>query len=492
MLKTKTLTTRILVPLVLSASLAALGVAWTSWKLGHRWALAEMSDRYQAIEESLQSSSYPLTQPVLVTLSKLTGTQWIAIDQQGVTQATTIALLPTSEAAKRLYSDLKVTTRLRSDGDENMSTDSPDVQFPVDVVVDATEFFAYRFDRIDDSSGRDKHLAIVVLFEKDKVNAVARKAALLPLVTGLSTIVLVSTLMFFVVSRLITRLKRLESQVQQIAHGDFQSEQLAELADEGADEVGRLADAINRMADQLRVLWSRVNQQQSSKLLHQISGGMAHQLRNTLTGAKLAMELHQSKLEANTPEEVRVALRQLEIAEDYISRLLALGNRKPSADRPQSVRECVEDVRSTHEPIAKHLRVDIRWIESGSLQDSFVKDGPSFSAAVSNLLLNAMQAGSDVEVATVCDQAGHCRLSVTDDGEGIDAGVADALFDPFVTSKPEGLGLGLPLVKRTAEYLGGSVEWRRESGKTLFELSVATIGRPDVEWTHRSGPVSNS
>nr|WP_286177725.1 HAMP domain-containing sensor histidine kinase [Rhodopirellula sp. JC639] len=274
--------------------------------------------------------------------------------------------------------------------------------------------------------------------------------------------------MFFLTSRLIGRLKRLETQVDRIAGGEFESE----LSDTGHDEVGRLAGAISTMAGQLSELWDRVNRQQSAKLLHQISGGMAHQLRNTLTGAKMAIELHQGNLNSEPPEEVRVALRQLEIAEQYVSRLLALGRGEPSTEQPQCVGECLEDVRSTHQPIANHLRVDLTWSIDPGLQSRWVKDGSSFSAAVSNLVLNAMQAGTSVKVDALIDPTGQCLLSVADNGPGIDDSVSGSLFDPFVTCKPEGLGLGLPLVKRTAELLGGSVRWHRESGTTTFELTV--------------------
>lgn len=238
------------------------------------------------------------------------------------------------------------------------------------------------------------------------------------------------------------------------------------------------------MADQLSTLWDQINRQQGAKLLHQISGGMAHQLRNTLTGAKMAMELHQGKLKQTPDDEVRVALRQLEIAEEYVGRLLSLGRGRDSTDQPQRVSACLDDVRSTHQPIADHLRVDLNWSIDASTQTVLVKDGASFSAAVSNLVLNAMQAGTTIEVTADVDQPDRCLVSVTDDGPGVDASVSQTLFDPFVTSKPEGLGLGLPLVKRTAESLGGSIRWRRGSEKTTFELvvNVTRESQPN-EWS---------
>ena len=467
------LTTRILTPLVVAATLAAIAVAWASWTLGRRWAMEEMSDRYHWIESAIGTSTFPLTPPVLKSLSQLTGTQWITVDESGAVLSSTLPRETTAAAAQRLGESLDQSLDQSLGGGTEAAAPgsgpggSP-TQAPVDMVLGSTEFFAFAFDRRGAGGGDGRASTIVVLFAKQNVDAVAKRAAVLPLLTGLSTIAVVSVLMFLLTSRLIGRLKRLESQVDRIAAGDFESE----LSDAGPDEIGRLAKAISTMADQLSALWEQINRQQSAKLLHQISGGMAHQLRNTLTGAKMAMELHQGKLNQTPDEEVRVALRQLEIAEEYVGRLLALGRGQDSTDRPQRVSACLDDLRSTHQPIADHLRVDLIWSIDASTQTVLVKDGASFSAAVSNLVLNAMQAGTTIEVTAGVDQPNRCVVSVTDDGPGVDPAVAQTLFDPFVTSKPEGLGLGLPLVKRTAESLGGSIRWRRESAKTTFELAV--------------------
>ena len=277
--------------------------------------------------------------------------------------------------------------------------------------------------------------------------------------------------MFFISAGFIRRLQQLEQQVQRVAEGDFESA----LMDESKDEIGRLGTSINSMASQLQQLWRHVNREQGAKLLHQIAAGMAHQLRNTLTGARMAMELHRQNCQAERTDEVSVAIRQLEVAEDYVNRLLSLGATPQQADHPQSIRDCLVDVRSTHESIAKHLNVYLDWSFGTLSNDDYVKDGPSYSAAVSNLVLNAMQSGDHVKVCAKTNEKHDCVLAVIDNGPGVDATVSEDLFEPFVTSKPEGMGLGLSLVHRTAEYLGGTVDWRRETEVTVYEFVCPTI-----------------
>jgi nitrogen-specific signal transduction histidine kinase len=83
-------------------------------------------------------------------------------------------------------------------------------------------------------------------------------------------------------------------------------------------------------------------------------------------------------------------------------------------------------------------------------------------------VLNSVQVAKRVEVSATLNDHNQCRVAVVDDGPGIDPALADRLFDPFVTSKPEGMGLGLPLVRRAAEKLSGEVEWSRDKDRTRF------------------------
>jgi hypothetical protein len=229
------------------------------------------------------------------------------------------------------------------------------------------------------------------------------------------------------------------------------------------------------MAQQLKQLWNQINRQQSEKLLHQIAGGMAHQLRNSLTGARMAVELHAQECQATDDEGIRVAIHQIELSEDYVRRLLLVASGRQDKDRPTEVQTCFDDVRTSLSPIAKHLRVNLRWELDDDLRQRRIQDGPTWVAAVTNLIHNAIQAGDEVDVSLQQLSENMLRVTVSDNGAGIPDAVAANLFEPFVTSKPEGMGLGLPVVQRSAEYLGGSVQWRRENERTIFELDTRIL-----------------
>ena len=449
------LRTRTVIPLIAAAILAAIGVALVSQRIGARIALDEMHGRFRSIQSTVDNASFPLTEAVLRSLSRLTETEWMTLDAKGRLISSTLTAPPVA--------------RLGELNSQQLDQSSPPVISLKDSDGRTRQYLGYRFQRTGTVESPLGVESIIVLFDETRISARARRAAVYPLLTGLSTVAVTTLVLLAISSRLIHRIGRLEAQVQRIAAGDFATDDL----DTGSDEIGRLAASVQAMSGQLKKLWSQVNRQQSAKLLHQISGGMAHQLRNTLTGAKLALQLHRDRLAGTSHDEVDVALRQMQIAEDYVARLLALGNNKKSTVIARGLGDCLREVRQIHTPVAKHSGVSVNWQLDPKIDEHEVADGESFCGAVSNLLLNAIDSGDEVFV-TVETVDNECKLVVSDNGPGIAPEIADELFEPFITSKPEGMGLGLPLVARAAAALDGEIDWCRNHEHTEFRLTVKT------------------
>ncbi len=446
-LRFATLRARFLLPLLGTALIAAVIVAVVSARMGRRWAMQEVQARFAGIESTLGESAFPLTASVLQSLADLTGTELVTMASDDSLLSETLSL--SSRDLPTLQKELRESSATKQEV----------------VSVADHSFLSFKFRRSGKTLQNDRVASVLVLFDQDRIDESSRRAALLPLVTGLSTIVFLTTVMLGITRSLVRRLVRLQQGVQRVAAGDF----LVAVSDETIDEVGQLGTAVDSMSRQLSRLWDQVHRQQGAKLLHQIAGGMAHQLRNTLTGSRMAIELHRQHCPADEKDDVDVAVRQMEVAEDYVRRLLMLGSGQQDQEQPSKLLDCLNDVRSSHAAVAKHLRVDLQWNDEGVEDGVVVADGPSFSAAISNLILNALQSATSVEVVASVD-GGTCVVEVADNGPGVDAAIADELFEPFVTSKPEGMGLGLPLVKRAAEQLGGQVSWRRENGFTRFRF----------------------
>ena len=116
------------------------------------------------------------------------------------------------------------------------------------------------------------------------------ESAQAPLILGAGALALMAALTTWIAHRISGRIHRLESQVARIAEGDFQ--ELVLDPESPNDEVNDLSRSINRMCAQLRQMSQTIRQSERTQMLAQLAAGMAHQLRNALTGARLSIQLH--------------------------------------------------------------------------------------------------------------------------------------------------------------------------------------------------------
>ena len=129
----------------------------------------------------------------------------------------------------------------------------------------------------------------------------------------------------------------------------------------------------------------------------------------------------------------------------------------------------------------KGLRTDLQ-LEAE--RDIVVADRVQIVQVLMNLLHNAVEATDGVEqpsiaIRTRTDDFSHLVVDVSDNGCGIAAEIEEALFRPFVTSKPRGLGMGLALSKRIIEAHGGRISAR----KGIQGGSILSFSLPLVETT---------
>jgi signal transduction histidine kinase len=105
----------------------------------------------------------------------------------------------------------------------------------------------------------------------------------------------------------------------------------------------------------------------------------------------------------------------------------------------------------------------------------FAFDRDLLRVALSNLVQNAIQAsglGQDVKVETDVD-SDQVTIRVSDQGEGIPPQNLESVFNPFFTTKPKGVGLGLALVSKIIDEHGGRITVQSELGKgTRFAVAL--------------------
>src|SRR5262245_24790245 len=267
---------------------------------------------------------------------------------------------------------------------------------------------------------------------RDAVWEAVRPAVYVGIIGGLASLVL----MIAVAQRLSRRFGELERRTRLIAAGDFSPMPLPRRNDELRD----LARSVNEMAQQLAQYQETVKRTERLRLLGQVSGGLAHQLRNGVTGAKLAVQLHARACNGQTDAEpLDVALRQLALVESHLKRFLDLGKTTELRRQPCDLQALLDETIGLLQPQCRHARIALRWQAPEAGQPAMVSgDRSQLGHLFLNVITNAMEAagpGGTVEVALRLS-ANSAKVSVTDSGPGPAPDVAPRLFEPFVTGKP--------------------------------------------------------
>jgi len=99
--------------------------------------------------------------------------------------------------------------------------------------------------------------------------------------------------------RISGRIRRVQHQVARIVAGDFQELEISRQP----DEVEDLTLSINQMCSQLKGMRRTIQQSERARLLAQLASGLAHQLRNSLTGARMSVQLHLKRQPAAAGDE---------------------------------------------------------------------------------------------------------------------------------------------------------------------------------------------
>lgn len=213
---------------------------------------------------------------------------------------------------------------------------------------------------------------------------------------------------------------------------------------------------------------------------------LAHELKNPLAGARGAAQLIAAGADEETRELAQLIMTETDRARRIAERWCHVGDIAPQVFAPVNLHVLVrEAVRSA----MASSGTQVNWQErfDPSIPDALA-DRDLVLQAVLNLLVNAAEAlgdaGGDVLVTTRYRQprpgapAPDARLEITvqDDGPGVPETLRDAVFNPFVTGKPAGEGLGLALVARIADIHGGGVEFDSRPGRTVFHLYLRDAG----------------
>lgn len=445
--------------LLLVAVLANVTVA--AWLAAQRTTAAAAAIEQQ-VTGALAASRVPLAPPILTALHQLTSCHFVIADPaapNGIFSTATATDWPTTN-----WQAVLAGTAQPPDSVQLASGD-------------------YRVSLFRSQSVRPQQA--VLLIPLPAVTRVTLEAVAPMLVVAGIMLAILIPLGLSVTGRLTRRIIAIQGLVGRIAAGAFGSQLTPGPPAAGnSDEIDRLGQGVNQMSSTLASLRDSLVAGERQRLLGQLAAGFAHELRNAITGSRLAIDLHRRRCPLSSANatccdnSLAVAIRQLDILEAEVRGLLTLG--RPDVQPPVTqfdLAELLHDVHDLTVPRLEHTGVDL-FRDCPPLLLSARRE--PLRAAVVNLLLNAIDAagpGGRVRLtATVRD--GCCVIAVEDNGPGLPPALANSMSEPFVTGKKDGVGLGLAVARVVAEERGGGLNWSQHDGLTRFELSLP-LDNPD-------------
>jgi signal transduction histidine kinase len=262
-----------------------------------------------------------------------------------------------------------------------------------------------------------------------------------------------------------------------------QLDEAARTAEVTATRAGRSADALDDVAKSASAVLDRLRQTERDALraeqlawAGQMAAGIAHDVRNPLMAIKLLIQALADGRAGNRlrPRDVQVLEEEIIRLEQTITTFLDFA-RPPRPDKKRVevgglVEQVVERIRARAELQGVTLGVDLpahAYVEA---------DANQLQQVLYNLLFNALDAqpaGGAIRIGLGVLRPGWLELLLEDEGPGLPTQIRDRVFEPFVSTKETGMGLGLSICRRVVESHGGEIAAAdRAGGGTVFAVRL--------------------
>jgi signal transduction histidine kinase len=249
------------------------------------------------------------------------------------------------------------------------------------------------------------------------------------------------------------------------------------------DDLGGLDRQMQHVVRRVEEVTERLQRHQWEMLraeqlaaVGQLAAGVAHEVRNPLTGMKLLVEaaLRPGKRQPLSEEDLEVIHGEITRLEETVGNFLAFARLPAPQRQVGDLREALARPLDLVRARTRQQQVRLA-VETPGRPVPVSLDAGQFSTVLVNLFLNALDAmprGGELRVDLEADER-ECRLRVRDTGSGIAPEAAGRLFTPFASTKPTGTGLGLSLSRRiVAEHDGTIAAANRPEGGACFTITL--------------------
>jgi len=248
---------------------------------------------------------------------------------------------------------------------------------------------------------------------------------------------------------------------------------------------GYLAERLRLTGGRLERAEERARRAEHMAMLGKLAAGLAHEIRNPLGSIAGAMQIltTSSGLSDEDRQLCGIVLRETSRLDDMVSDMMQLARPRKPRPVPVDLAALARDVVQLASGSGRAAS-DVSVEYSGVAEATVMADGDQLRQLVWNLVRNAVQAsgaGDTVRVAVNLEPR-LVVLTVEDDGIGIDEQAREQLFDAFFTTRSQGTGVGLAVVKRIADDHGFDIVVESEKGRgASFHVRIARYVAGSVE-----------
>ena len=222
----------------------------------------------------------------------------------------------------------------------------------------------------------------------------------------------------------------------------------------------------------------------SSALAHELNQPLSA-IANYLKGAKRLLESRTDDNSKMISSAMDKAAEQSLRAGQIIRRLRDFVARGEGERRVESINKLIEEANALALVGAKEHGIRVR-LQIDPTYDLILADKVQIQQVLLNLLRNAMDAMIESDrrellIATRPSAGNMVEVSVADTGPGISPDVASQLFQPFITTKPQGMGVGLSISRTIIEAHGGQI-WTEPNpgGGAIFRFALRALTKEDI------------
>jgi signal transduction histidine kinase len=247
----------------------------------------------------------------------------------------------------------------------------------------------------------------------------------------------------------------------------YLTQQLAEANRIEARKYQATAEQLAQANRSLQEAEAEMRRSERLAALGQLTAGLAHELRNPLGTIKTSAEM----LRKNVGEENEVAREMAGFITTQVDRTNSLVTRFLDFARPLRIRRELTDLHLVLDRAVEQVRRSGSGVELYKNYSPDVRpmsiDGELMERVIYNLLSNAAEASPPQGAVTLKTRMadGWVEISVIDRGAGIEPKHMENIFNPFFTTKPSGVGLGLAIVAKIVDEHGGTMNVESHAGE---------------------------